>query len=91
MSVQNISVPYLTLAYLLRHHITRHLSTRRGMSADEIRTLMAQLRDDGYVLHPILAEAIDELVAELEEQLRHSSARPDIAGFAMYAPVKPRR
>lgn len=74
---KTIPVPLLTLAYLMRHHITNHLFKQRGMSSNEVYALMAQIGDEGYVPHPVLIEAIEALLQKFEADLK-PPAKPSL-------------
>jgi hypothetical protein len=69
-----IPVPFIPLTFMLRHHLTNHLTTKRKMPSAEALALVQQVNDAGYVPHPILVEAIDAVLAELEAQLKKPGA-----------------
>ena len=75
--VKSIPVPLLTLAYLLRHHITNHLFKQRRMTSNEVYALMAQIGDEGYEPHPVLIEAIEALLKQFEADLK-PPAKPSL-------------
>lgn len=65
-----IPVPFITVAFLLRHHLTNHLIKKHGMTHQEALALVLQVKDEGYEPHPVLVEAIDSILTHLETELK---------------------